>query len=92
MRAFVAISRSQGQLSRARVFLYDCMFFFPPRAYALTYTILCVWAEVLRHVNFPTGNLPIHVYPLILTLTTRDGYCRINLYGPDGYLLAVYVP
>jgi len=55
VRVFIGISRSQGQLGRARVFLYDCLFFFPPRAYALTYTILCVWAEVLRHVNFPTG-------------------------------------
>ena len=55
-RMYTAVARSRADLGRARTFLYDCLYFFPPQAFALTYTIISVWAEVLRPVSFPTGT------------------------------------
>ncbi|KAI9557611.1 hypothetical protein GHT06_017439 [Daphnia sinensis] len=54
-RAYTAVCRSRSTLARARTFLFDCVYFLPPRSYALTYTVLSVWADVLRHISFPLG-------------------------------------
>lgn len=54
-RAYTAVCRSRGCLAKARAFLFDCVYFMPPRSYALTYTIMTVWADVLRQVSFPLG-------------------------------------
>lgn len=57
----MAICRLRGQLSRARTLLYDCVYFFQPEAYALTYTIVSVWAEVTAKKNHPLQPMPTQV-------------------------------
>lgn len=54
-RAYVGLCRAIGDLQRARSFLYDCIYFYPPFSYALAYVIVTLWGEVLRPVTFPTG-------------------------------------
>ena len=55
-RTYIAVCRSRGMLQRARVFLFDCLYWLQARSYALTYTILSIWTEVLRPVSFPFGK------------------------------------
>lgn len=61
-RAYTAVCRSRGSLGRARTFLYDCLYFLPSRSYALTYTIISVWAEVLRQLAFPLGTVTKSIF------------------------------
>nr|CAH0099848.1 unnamed protein product [Daphnia galeata] len=54
-RAYTAVCRSRGSLAKARAFLFDCVYFMPPRSYALAFAIMSIWADVLRQVSFPLG-------------------------------------
>ena len=62
-RAYTAVCRSRASLGRARSFMYDCLYILPKRSYALTYTMISVWAEVLRQLSFPLGTVSINHLP-----------------------------
>lgn len=66
-RAYTAVCRSRSTLARARTFLFDCVYFLPPRSYALTYTVLSVWADVLRHVSFPLGMMDYPLFNIVIS-------------------------
>lgn len=77
-RVYVAVCRSRGSLSRARTFLYDCLYFLAPRSYALTYVIVSVWAEVLRQITFPLGTVILHPFHHARVMHFHDLFLILN--------------